>query len=41
MLNAYEYADLVNDARNNTYVDKNGSGKTVSVSLKNKTAFGL
>ena len=22
MLNAYEYADLVNDARNNTYVDK-------------------
>lgn len=22
MLNAYEYADLVNDARNNTYTDK-------------------
>lgn len=42
MLNAYEYADLVNDARNNTYADKmNAINRKRLAQGKSQLAFGF
>lgn len=42
MLNAYEYADLVNDARNNTYTDKMESiNRKLIAQNKNPLSFDI